>query len=222
MMRALVLLSGGQDSSTCLYWAMREYGAAQVCAIGFDYGQRHVEELNYARGICDGLGISFAVIALPAVTELTANALTRKDMVVDAATVGDAPPNTLVEGRNMLFLMYAAIYAKERGIRTLVTGVSQSDYSGYPDCRDVFIKSLNVTLNLSMDYEYTIETPLMWRDKAQVWALAQELGVLDIIRDKTLTCYNGIPGSGCGNCPACALRRKGYEEYMKSKSNTNP
>jgi len=214
MMQALVLLSGGQDSATCLYWAIRAYGRDHVYAIGFDYGQRHIDELQYARDICDGLGISFVVVSLPAVSELTDNALTHPDMTVDTATVGDAPPNTLVEGRNMLFLTYAAIYAKERGIRTLVTGVSQSDYSGYPDCRDIFIKSLNVSLNLSMDYEYIIETPLMWRDKSQVWALAQELGVLDIIRDKTLTCYNGIAGEGCGNCPACTLRRRGYDTFM--------
>jgi len=210
---AVVLFSGGQDSATCLYWAVREYGRENVQAIGFDYGQRHVAELTYAQGICHDLGISYTILPLPAVGELTENALTRPDIAVDAVYEGDAPPNTLVEGRNLLFLTYAAIFAKMRGIRVLVTGVSQSDYSGYPDCRDVFIKSTNVTLNLCMDYEFVIETPLMWRDKAQVWALAQELGVLDVIREKTLTCYNGVVGEGCGNCPACTLRRRGYERF---------
>jgi len=213
---ALVLLSGGQDSTTCLYWAIRRYGRQHVYAIGFDYGQRHVEELTCAQAICDGLGIPFAVLSLPAVNDLTENALTRADIAVDAQHDGNAPPNTLVEGRNLLFLTYAAIYAKARGIRVLVTGVSQADYSGYPDCRDIFIKSANVTLNLGLDNPFVIETPLMWRDKAQVWALAQELGALDVIKEKTLTCYNGVAGEGCGNCPACALRRRGYIEWRET------
>jgi 7-cyano-7-deazaguanine synthase len=215
MMAALILLSGGQDSTTCLFWAVRRYGRKNVHAIGFDYGQRHVDELNYAKRVCDDFGIPFVVVPLPAVSALTENALTRGDIPVDGATVtGPTPPNTLVEGRNLLFLTYAAIYAKTHGIRVLVTGVSQSDFSGYPDCRDVFIKSANATLALCMDYDFEIRTPLMWRDKAQVWALADELGVLDIIRSKTLTCYNGTAGDGCGDCPACALRRRGYDAFM--------
>ena len=214
-MKALVLLSGGQDSSTCLYWALRKYGKENVSAIGFDYGQRHIDELKHARSICDELGISFDVQPLHAVGEMTENALTRKEMVVDSSYDGSVPPNTLVEGRNLIFLIYAAIFAKERGIQTLVTGVSQADFSGYPDCRDVFIKSATVTFNLAFDYPFLIETPLMWLDKKQVWALADELGVLDVIREKTLTCYNGIPGDGCGECPACHLRLWGYDGFVK-------
>lgn len=230
---ALVLLSGGQDSTTCLYWAMREYG--KVWAIGFNYGQRHVAELEYARAICDDLDISFEIIPLPAVNALTENALTRKDIAVEAAPKTDKnentiseqiaknnpPPNTLVEGRNLLFLTYAAIYAKARDIRVLVTGVCESDFSGYPDCRDIFIKSAQVTLNLCMDYPFIIETPMMWRNKAQTWALAQELGALDIVREKTLTCYNGIAGDGCGGCPACVLRARGWEQYKKQTINAD-
>jgi 7-cyano-7-deazaguanine synthase len=209
--KALVLLSGGQDSTTCLYWAIRQYGCGNVSAIGFNYNQRHIDELKYAQAVCDGLGLPFTVLQLPAVGALTENALTRADIKVDKKTDGNAPPNTLVEGRNLLFLTYAAIYAKMQNITVLVTGVSQTDFSGYPDCRDVFIKSTNVTLNLGLDYPFIIETPLMWLDKSQVWALARELGILDIIKEKTLTCYNNLPGEGCGDCPACILRRRGYE-----------
>jgi 7-cyano-7-deazaguanine synthase len=215
---ALVLFSGGQDSATCLYWAVRRYGNGNVSAIGFAYGQRHIQELEYAQAICDGLGICYTIVPLPAVNALTVNALTRAGMDVDTKTTGDTPPNTLVEGRNLLFLAYAAIHAKSKGINILVTGVSQTDFSGYPDCRDIFIKSTNVTLNLGFDYPFVIETPLMWLDKTQVWDLARELGVLDVIKEKTLTCYNGIPGEGCGKCPACELRRRGYEGFMRSQN----
>ena len=129
----------------------------------------------------------------------------------------DRPPNTLVEGRNMLFLTYAAIYAKTKGIRHLITGAGQADYSGYPDCRNDFMVSLNQTLNLSMDYNYMIHTPLMWKNKAEIWQQADELGVFDIVRNETVTCYHGIRGDGCGQCPACQLRNKGLEEYIKLK-----
>lgn len=127
------------------------------------------------------------------------------------------PPNTFVPGRNLFFLSIAAVYAREHSIMNLVTGVSQTDYSGYPDCRDSFIRSLNVTINLAMDEQFLIHTPLMWLNKAQTWKLADELGVFDLVRNETLTCYNGIPGDGCGNCPACQLRMKGLQEYLESK-----
>lgn len=130
---------------------------------------------------------------------------------------GDTFPTTFVPGRNLFFLSVAAVKARELGIHHIVTGVSQTDFSGYPDCRDSFIKSLNVTLNLAMDEQFVIHTPLMWIDKAQTWQLADELGVLDLIRHNTLTCYNGIPGDGCGHCPACQLRREGLEKYLKTK-----
>ncbi|MCH5213020.1 MAG: 7-cyano-7-deazaguanine synthase QueC, partial [Oscillospiraceae bacterium] len=129
----------------------------------------------------------------------------------------DAPPNTFVEGRNHLFLSYAAIYAKTHDITDIVTGVCETDFSGYPDCRDMFVKSLNVTLNLAMDYNFVIHTPLMWLNKADTWAMADRLGVLDIVYKKTLTCYNGTVGEGCGHCPACFLRKRGYEEFLKNK-----
>ena len=137
---------------------------------------------------------------------------------MDQEKPADSVPNTFVPGRNLFFLSIAAVYARERGINHLVTGVSQTDFSGYPDCRDAFIKSLNVTLNLAMDEQFVIHTPLMWIDKAETWALADELGVLELIRTETLTCYNGVQGDGCGHCPACTLRREGLEKYLKSKN----
>ena len=128
-----------------------------------------------------------------------------------------AYPTTFVPGRNLFFLSIAAVKARELGIHHLVTGVSQTDFSGYPDCRESFIKSLNVTLNLAMDDQFVIHTPLMWIDKKQTWQMADELGVLDLIRHRTLTCYNGIPGDGCGHCPACRLRSEGLSQYLASR-----
>ena len=144
----------------------------------------------------------------------TSCSLTDTSIVMDSEKPAAGPPNTFVPGRNLFFLSIAAVYAHERGIRHLVTGVSQTDFSGYPDCRDNFIRSLNVTLNEAMDMQYVIHTPLMWIDKCQTWALADRLGVLQLIREKTLTCYNGIQGDGCGHCPACKLRREGLEHYL--------
>lgn len=221
MKKALVVLSGGQDSTTCLYWAIERFGKENVCAVGFDYGQRHKTELECAQEICKNEGIAYEVIPTPIINQLSANALTRDDIAVDSEKKEGELPNTFVEGRNLLFLSYAAIYAKTHGMSELVTGVCETDFSGYPDCRDMFIKSLNVTLNLAMDYNFVIHTPLMWLDKKQTWELADKLGVMDIIYNNTLTCYNGIKGEGCGNCPACNLRRRGYEEYVKSKGGKN-
>lgn len=219
MRKALVILSGGQDSTTCLYWAIERYGKENVTAVGFDYGQRHKAELDCARDICESEKIPYEVIATPIINELSANSLTREDIPVEETKPEGAPPNSFVEGRNLLFISYAAIYAKTHGITDLVTGVCETDFSGYPDCRDVFVKSLNVTLNLAMDYNFVIHTPLMWLDKSQTWEMADKLGVMDIIYNKTLTCYNGVLGEGCGNCPACHLRRRGYENYMEKKKN---
>ena len=140
-------------------------------------------------------------------------------MTVETNQPDNRPPNTLVEGRNMLILTYAAIYAKTNGITNLVTGVGQADYSGYPDCRNDFIQSLNQTLNLSMDYPYQIHTPLMWLDKSEIWKLADDLGVFELVRDQTVTCYLGIQGSGCGTCPSCKLRNRGLAKYLKQKEN---
>ncbi len=217
--KAVVVLSGGQDSTTCLFWAIENYKKENVWAIGFDYGQRHKSELDCAKEICADLKVPFEIIKTPIISELSANSLTRDDIPVEKTKPEDTPPNSFVEGRNHLFLSYAAIWAKTHGITDLVTGVCETDFSGYPDCRDAFVKSLNVTLNLAMDYPFVIHTPLMWLTKAQTWELADKLGVLDLIYNKTLTCYNGIIGEGCGDCPACFLRKRGYDEYMASKNN---
>ena len=219
---ALILFSGGQDSTTCLYWAIAKF--KKVVALGFDYGQRHSNELNVAKSLTQSAGVEFIVLKLPLLNELTDNALTRKDVTPDAVSgkeYGPAKneqviPNTLVEGRNMLFLTYAAIYAKNKGITDLVAGVSEADNSGYSDCREDFIKSLETTLSLSNNYPYKIHTPLMWLDKATVWKLAADLKIIDIIKNKTITCYNGIIADGCGNCKACNLRTVGYKNYLKS------
>jgi len=212
--KVLILLSGGQDSTTCLFWAIREFGKDNVWAIGFDYGQRHKLELECAAEICKNLGIDFKVFDLPLISELTKNSLTDLSIAVDTVKPQDAPPNSLVDGRNLLFISYSAIYAKQHGINNIVVGVSEADSSGYPDCRLDFIKSLNHTLNLGFDYKFNLLTPLMNLAKAQVWGLADDLGVTDIIKQKTLTCYNGIIGDGCMDCPACKLRRKGELEYV--------
>ncbi len=217
MRKALIVLSGGQDSTTCLFWAVDRFQKENVSAIGFDYGQRHKAELDCAAEICREAGIPFEVVPTPIINQLSANSLTREDIAVEETKPEGTPPNTFVEGRNMLFLSYAAIYAKTHGITDLVTGVCETDFSGYPDCRDIFVKSLNVTLNLAMDYSFVIHTPLMWLTKAQTWQLADELGVERLIYEKTLTCYNGVLGQGCGHCPACTLRRRGYEEYQQMK-----
>ena len=213
--QAVVIYSGGQDSTTCLFWAKKRY--EEVIAVSFDYGQRHKAELACAADIAREYGVEHQILDMSLLNQLAPNSLTREDIQVDQDAPEQGPPNSFVDGRNMVFLTFAAIFAKQRGITDLITGVSQSDFSGYPDCRDIFIKSLNTTLNLAMDYEFDIITPLMWIDKEETWALADELGVLDVIRDRTLTCYNGIPGNGCGECPACKLRRRGYERYIQHK-----
>ncbi len=212
---AIVVFSGGQDSTTCLFWAKERY--EEVIAVSFDYGQKHVLELECAKDLCKKYNVEHHILDLGLLNQLAPNSLTRVDIEVDKNHDTEEPPNSFVDGRNLLFLTFVAIFAKQRKINTIITGVSQSDFSGYPDCRDVFIKSLNVTLNLSMDFEFLVETPLMWIDKMETWKLADDLNVLDIIKNETLTCYNGVIGDGCGDCPACDLRRKGYEDYMNTK-----
>lgn len=213
----LVVFSGGQDSTTCLFWAKREF--KEVRALSFLYGQKHAKEVELAREIARKAGVAWESMELPLIGTLGHNALTDTSMQMDEQIPdGKVCPNTFVPGRNLFFLSVAAVYARERGIRHIVTGVSQTDYSGYPDCRDSFIKSLNVTLNLAMDEQFVLHTPLMWLDKAQTWALADELGVMDIVRHDTMTCYNGIQGDGCGHCPACKLRREGLEQYLLMKN----
>ena len=212
---ALVVFSGGQDSTTCLFWAKKEFG--KVHALTFRYGQKHVLEVEMAERLAAKAGVDFHILDVPLVGQLGANSLTDTSIVMDQEKPEDSFPNTFVPGRNLFFLSIAAVFARERGIRHIVTGVSQTDFSGYPDCRDAFIRSLNVTLDLAMDEQFVIHTPLMWLDKARTWALADSLGVLDIVRNETLTCYNGFPGDGCGHCPACRLRRAGLEKYLASR-----
>ena len=213
---ALVVFSGGQDSTTCLYWAKTRF--ERVVALSFTYGQKHVREVEMARQLAAEAGVEWSVMDVPFVGGLSSGcSLTDSSLTIEEEKPADACPTTFVPGRNMFFLSIAAIFARERGIYDLVTGVSQTDFSGYPDCRDAFVKSLNVTLNLATDEEFRIHTPLMWLDKAETWALADRLGVMDIVRYKTLTCYNGIVGDGCGHCPACQLRRRGLEKYLSKK-----
>ena len=211
--KAVVVFSGGQDSTTCLFWALKKY--KEVIAVSFDYNQKHIMELDCAKNICEKHGVEYHSLDMTLLNQLAPNSLTRKDMEVDKDAPIEGVPNSFVDGRNLLFLTFVAVFAKQRGINNIVTGVSQSDFSGYPDCRDVFIKSLNVTLNLAMGYEFVVETPLMWINKAETFKMAYDLGVLDTVKEETLTCYNGIIGNGCGDCPSCKLRKKGYLEFKK-------
>ena len=210
---ALVVFSGGQDSTTCLFWAKRRF--QKVYALSFRYGQKHEMEVEIARRIAEQAGVELEVMDVSFISRLSHGcSLTDSSIEMDKDVPAGGPPNTFVPGRNMFFLSIAAVYACDHGCMNIVTGVSETDYSGYPDCRDAFIKSMNVTLNLAMDEQFMIHTPLMWRDKCETWALADELGVFDLVRTQTLTCYNGIQGDGCGECPSCKLRRKGLEAYM--------
>lgn len=211
--KAIVVFSGGQDSTTCLFWAKERY--KEVIAVSFDYNQKHILELQCAKNICKKYNVEHHILDLNLLNQLAPNSLTRQDIIVDKNAPKEGTPNSFVDGRNLLFLTFVAIFAKQRGINTIITGVSQSDFSGYPDCRDVFIKSLNVTLNLAMDYQFEIETPLMWINKEETWKMAYDLGILDVIKEETLTCYNGIIGDGCGDCPSCKLRKKGYLGFKK-------
>ena len=213
--KAVVVFSGGQDSTTCLFWAKARYD--EIIAISFDYGQKHIKELECAKEICKKYEIKHHIMDLNLLNQLAPNSLTRADITVDKEAPEEGTPNSFVDGRNLLFLSFVAVYAKQQGIHDIITGVSQSDFSGYPDCRDVFIKSLVTTLDLAMDYHFEIITPLMWIDKEETWELADELGVFDLIREETLTCYNGVIGAGCGECPSCKLRQRGLEQYMKRR-----
>lgn len=223
---ALVVFSGGQDSTTCLWWAKKHF--SEVSALSFVYGQKHLSEIGCARAIADKAGVPLEIMEIPVIGRLGKNSLTDTSVPMDGgsvpmdggvhdSSVHGGLPNTFVPGRNLFFLSVAAVKARELGINHIVTGVSQTDFSGYPDCRDTFIKSLNVTLNLAMDAQFVIHTPLMWLDKAETWKMADELGIFDIVRNETVTCYNGIPGDGCGHCPSCRLRREGLEKYLKEK-----
>lgn len=211
MEKAVVVFSGGQDSTTCLLWALEEFD--EVETVTFLYGQRHDAEVECAQKIAEELGVKQKIIHMDLLNQLTENALTRKDMAIEEGEI----PNTYVEGRNHIFLSFAAIYAQTIGAKNIITGVSETESSGYPDCRDVFIQSLNKTLNLAMDADLKLITPLMWKDKAAVWEMADQMGRLQYIREHTLTCYNGIIGDGCGECPSCKLRNDGLQTYLQER-----
>jgi 7-cyano-7-deazaguanine synthase len=224
---ALVLFSGGQDSTTCLAWALERY--ARVETIGFDYGQRHAIELQVRPQLlaqmrahkpewAARLGDDH-MIDLGLISQLSHTAMTQDIAIVMQE---NGLPNTFVPGRNLMFMMTAATLAYRRGLNVLVGGMCETDYSGYPDCRDDTMKALQVALNLGMATRLKLETPLMWLDKAQTWTLAHQLGgqgLVDLIRAGTHTCYLGERGAlhdwgyGCGACPACELRARGYQQY---------
>ena len=224
---ALVLFSGGQDSTTCLAWALQRY--ARVETIGFDYGQRHAIELDVRLPLLakmramnpdwDARLGEDHMIDLSLISKISDTALTSN---VAIAMQENGLPNTFVPGRNLLFMTVAATVAYRRGLNVLVGGMCETDFSGYPDCRDDTMKALQVALNLGMDTRVKLETPLMWLDKSETWDLAEQLGgtaLVDLIRSDTHTCYKGERGAlhdwgyGCGECPACALRARGYKEY---------
>jgi 7-cyano-7-deazaguanine synthase len=226
---ALVLFSGGQDSATCLAWALDRF--ARVETIGFDYGQRHAVELQCRPVFRAALLTQFPAwvgglgpdhtLALDALRAVSDTALTRETAI---AMGEDGLPNTFVPGRNIVFLTFAAALAYRRGLRHIVAGMCETDYSGYPDCRDDTIKALQVALNLGMARRFVLHTPLMWIDKAATWRLAEDLGgpaLVDLVVEHTHTCYLGDRtqrhpwGYGCGACPACDLRRKGWEGYRE-------
>jgi 7-cyano-7-deazaguanine synthase len=224
---ALVLFSGGQDSATCLAWALKRF--ARVEMLGFRYGQRHVVELDCRDRLLVGikslnadwaakLGESHT-LEIQTLAAMSDTALTRD---VAIAMGADGLPNTFVPGRNLVFLTFAAALAYRRGITDIVGGMCETDYSGYPDCRDETIKALQVALSLGMAKPFELHTPLMWLDKASTWTLANQLGgteLVDLIREHSHTCYLGERGArhdwgfGCGECPACRLRAKGWREY---------
>lgn len=216
---ALVILSGGQDSTTCLAQAVARRGAARVACITFVYGQRHQQEVAVARAVARHFGVTrHLVLDVTSGYQAITHSALLEARGAFAPVPGASYPDSVVDGRNMLFLLLAAIHAKQLGIHDLILGVSEADSSGYPDCRAAFVHSCNQTLKLAMDYDFQVLTPLMELDKAAVWALADTLGVLDYISAHTLTCYNGVMGAGCGACPACALRRRGYEQFRAQQN----
>jgi 7-cyano-7-deazaguanine synthase len=224
---ALVLFSGGQDSATCLAWALDRY--AHVETVGFDYGQRHQVELACRAPLRAGmaaigdwstrLGDDHMVPMADGMAAIGATALTSE------ATIGmtaEGLPNTFVPGRNLLFLTYAATIAFRRGLRRIIGGMCETDYSGYPDCRDDTVKAMQLALNLGMNRRFVLETPLMWIDKAATWALAERLGgaaLVELILEQSHSCYRGDRsrrhawGYGCGDCPACDLRAAGWRAW---------
>lgn len=219
MKRAVVVFSGGQDSTTCLIQALTQYD--DVHCVTFDYGQRHRAEIDIARALAQKLGArAHKVIDAGLLNDLAVSSLTRDNIPVphfDHDAGGNALPSTFVPGRNILFLTLASIYAYQVGAQTVITGVCETDFSGYPDCRDEFVKALNRAVVLGMARDIGFATPLMWLNKAETWALADYYQQLELVRHETLTCYNGIQGDGCGACAACHLRAKGLADYQQHR-----
>lgn len=216
MKKAVVVFSGGQDSTTCLVQALKEFD--EVHAITFDYGQRHKLEIEVAQQLAKQLGVTaHKVMDVSLLNELAISSLTRDDIPVSHELQANGLPNSFVPGRNILFLTLAGIYAYQIGATTVITGVCETDFSGYPDCRDEFVKAMNQALAKGMDLPLMIRTPLMWLNKAETWALTDQLGALDLVRHQTLTCYNGLIGDGCGECPACGLRQAGLKAYLDNR-----
>ena len=229
---ALLLFSGGQDSTTCLAWALESFDWVET--VGFDYGQRHSAELDARSTILTQLDQQFAqwrlrrgddhILDARVLGQISDTALTRESEITYRE---NGLPSTYVPGRNLLFFTLAAALAERRGTRNLIAGVCETDYSGYPDCRDDTIKSLQVTLNLGMAQRFVLHTPLMWLDKAGTWDLARQLGgpeLIDLIAEHSHTCYYGLRdqrypwGYGCGECPACRLRAEGWLRYMDANT----
>lgn len=206
---AVVVLSGGQDSTTCLYWALERFDRGLVQALTFDYGQRHRIELDCARDVAEFAGVRQTVLPIDTFAALGGNALTQEDIAV-----GTMPeqglPNTFVPGRNLVFLTFAAAFAYQRGIPNIVTGVAQTDYSGYPDCRASTLIALERALSLGMEFEFTLHTPLMSLSKKETVEMAVNLGAMPAMA-LTHTCYEG-GRPPCGHCPACELRARGFAE----------
>ncbi|PIR54971.1 7-cyano-7-deazaguanine synthase QueC [Candidatus Peregrinibacteria bacterium CG10_big_fil_rev_8_21_14_0_10_36_19] len=207
MKQALIVFSGGQDSTTCLAWALKKFD--KIYAITFNYGQRHKAELKAAKKIAKLKQIPLKIYKTDIFKHLTKNSLLNHTAEITSGKNGELP-STFVDGRNHIFLSIAAIYAKQLGINEIITGVCQTDYSGYPDCRDNFIKSLEKTLSLSMDYKFKIHTPLMWLTKKETVELINKLGEIELLK-YSHTCYEG-KRPACGKCPACILRLKGFKE----------
>lgn len=215
MKLAVVIFSGGQDSTTCLVQALTQYD--EVHCVTFDYGQRHWMEIEVAKKLAIQLGVyTHKVIDTSPLNTIAISSLTRKNLSVpDHDHESGSLPSTFVPGRNILFITLAAIYAYQIEAKTIITGICETDYSGYPDCRYEFVKAINKAVNLGMAYNLNFITPLMWLNKEEIWAMADYYQQLNCVRYNTLTCYNGIIGEGCGHCDACYLRNRGLENYQK-------
>lgn len=211
--KTVVVFSGGQDSTTCLFYAKEHFKEVEL--VTFQYGQRHDLEIKVAEDIAKEQGLKHHILDMSLLAQLSPNALTDHTMQIENDE--NDIPNTFVPARNLLFLSFAGALAYQIGAKHIITGVCETDFSGYPDCRDSFIKSMNLSLNLSMDKDFVIHTPLMWLNKKETWALSDQLGALDYVREKTLTCYNGVMSDGCGECPACKLRKQGLDQYLETK-----